>query len=72
MRRIPDGAADSLQAFVKAAVKPGSLVHTDGWHGYDRLKATGYRHRVTLLRGQQELASKCLPRVHRLVSLLKR
>jgi transposase-like protein len=72
MRRIPDGSADSLQAFVKAAVEPGSLVHTDGWHGYDRLKVTGYRHRVTMLRGQQELASKCLPRVHRVISLLKR
>ena len=72
MRRIPDGSADSLQAFVRAAVEPGSLVHTDGWHGYDRLTAAGYRHRVTLLRGQQELASKCLPRVHRVISLLKR
>jgi transposase-like protein len=72
MRRIPDASADSLQAFVKAAVEPGSLVHTDGWHGYDRLKATGYHHRVTLLRGQQELAVKCLPRVHRVISLLKR
>ena len=72
MRRIPDGSAKSLQAFVEAAIDPGSLVHTDGWHGYDRLKATGYRHRVTLLRGQDELASKLLPRVHRVVSLLKR
>ena len=72
LRRIPDGSADSLQAFVKEAIEPGSLVHTDGWHGYDRLKAAGYRHRVTLLRGRDDLASKCLPRVHRVVSLLKR
>jgi transposase-like protein len=72
MRRVPDASADSLQAFVTAAIEPGSLVHTDGWHGYDRLMATGYRHRVTLLRGQQELALTCLPRVHRVISLLKR
>jgi transposase-like protein len=72
MRRIPNGSADSLQAFVTAAVEPGSLVHTDGWHGYDRLKATGYRHRVTLVRGHDALASTCLPRVHRVISLLKR
>jgi transposase-like protein/ribosomal protein L37AE/L43A len=72
MRRIPDGSADSLHTFVQAAIEPGSLVHTDGWHGYDGLKAAGYRHRITLLRGRDDLAVKCLPRVHRVVSLLKR
>jgi transposase-like protein len=72
LRRILDGSADSLHAFVREAIEPGSLVHTDGWHGYDGLKAAGYRHRVTLLRGRHELASRCLPRVHRVASLLKR
>jgi transposase-like protein len=72
MHRVPDASADSLQAFVREAIEPGSLVHTDGWHGYDRLKASGYGHQITLLRGQHELASKLLPRVHRVVSLLKR
>ena len=72
LRRIPDGSADSLRTFVQETIEPGSLVHTDGWHGYDGLKAAGYRHRVTLLRGRQDLAFKCLPRVHGVVSLLKR
>ena len=72
MRRIPDASADSLQAFLEEAIAPGSLVHTDGWHGYDRVKASGYRHRVTFLRGEHELASELLPRVHRVISLLKR
>ena len=72
MRRIPDASADFLQVFVKEAIAPGTVVHTDGWHGYDRLKVNGYGHRVTLLRGQHELASKLLPRVHRVVALLKR
>ena len=47
-------------------------VHTDGWDGYARLEANGYRHRVTYLRGEHALASELLPRVHRVVSLLKR
>ena len=72
LRRIPDGSADSLHTFVKETIEPGSLVHTDGLHGYAGLKAAGYRHRVTLLRGRQDLAMKCLPRVHRVASLLKR
>ena len=59
-------------AFVTDAIKPGTEVYTDGWHGYDRLQANGYRHRVTRLRGDTELAVAPLPRVHRVVSLLKR
>lgn len=57
LRRIPDGSADSLETFVHEAIEPGSLVHTDGWHGYDGVMAAGYRHRVTLLRGRQTLRS---------------
>jgi transposase-like protein/ribosomal protein L37AE/L43A len=72
LRRVPDGSADSLHTFVQETIAPGSLVHTDGWHDYDGLKAAGYRHRVTLLRGREDLAMKCLPRVHRVASLLKR
>lgn len=72
MRKIPDGSADSLLSFVQQAVVPGSEIHTDGWHGYDRLNTHGYRHRVTYLRGHHELASELLPRVHRVISLLKR
>ena len=35
MRRIPDASAESLMPFVEEAMEPGSLVHTDGWTGYD-------------------------------------
>ena len=40
--------------------------------GYTHLEANGYHHRVTPLRGDHALASELLPRVHRVVSLLKR
>ena len=72
MRRIPDGSSDSLLAFVQEAIAPGAAIHTDGWDGYHHLKRHGYRHRVTYLRGHHELASALLPRVHRVISLLKR
>jgi transposase-like protein len=72
MRRIPNASAVSLGAFGHEAIEPGSEIHTDGWHGYDRLKTSGYRHRVTYLRGDADLAMDPLPRVHRVVSLLKR
>jgi transposase-like protein len=72
MRRIPDASAESLMAFIEEAIKPGSIVHTDGWTGYDPLRGKGYRHRITFLKGQEESASDMLPRVHLVASLLKR
>ena len=63
---------DSLLPFVEASVEPGSAVHTDGWKAYQGLKEKGYTHEVTVLRRQKESASDLLPRVHRVVSLLKR
>jgi transposase-like protein len=72
MRRVPDASADTLQAFIDEAIERGSEVHTDGWDGYEKVKTSGYRHRVSFLRGHHELASQLLPRVHRVVSLLKR
>jgi len=70
MQRIPDASAASLLAFVQAHVLPGSTVHTDGWEGYRGLEA--YTHQVSKLGGQPKLASQMLPRVHRVISLLKR
>src|SRR5450755_4267609 len=72
MRRIPDASAHSLISFVQESVEPGSVVHTDGWLGYEPLQGSGYVHRLTFLRGQQKSPSELLPRVHRVVSLLKR
>ena len=47
-------------------------MHTDGWLGYEPLESKGYRHRITFLQGQPESPAELLPRVHRVVSLLKR
>lgn len=72
MRRVKDCSAESLQAFVQDAVDPGSVVHTDGWQGYAGLKEKGYGHEVTEIVDSGKTGSELLPRVHRVVSLLKR
>jgi len=69
LRRIPDASPRSLQAFITEAIEPGSRVVTDGWEGYTGLDRTGYVHEVTLRKAG---ASELLPRVHRVVALLKR
>jgi transposase-like protein len=72
LRRARDGSADTLQAFIDETIEPGSVVHTDAWLGYERLKAHGYRHRITFLSDHAEPATQLLPRVHLIASLLKR
>ena len=73
LARIADASARSLRAFVEASVTPGSAVQTDGWDAYSGLPDWGYDHTASVLRGQgPEAATRQLPRVHRVASLLKR
>jgi transposase-like protein len=72
MRRIADASAESLMPFVEDSVELGSVVHTDGWLGYQPLEGRGYRHKITFLKGNSETASELMPRVHLAVALLKR
>jgi transposase-like protein/ribosomal protein L37AE/L43A len=72
MRRVPDASAESLVPFVEESVELGSVVHTDAWLGYAPLESKGYRHKITFLKGHKKSPSELLPRVHRVVSLLKR
>ena len=72
MRQIPDASAASLEGFLLESVAPGSAIHTDGWKGYNGATAKGYVHQVTVMKGKKETASQLLPRVHKVISLLKR
>src|SRR5215831_907340 len=72
MRQIIDASAESLVPFVQDSVEPGSIVHTDGWLGYLPLEKKGYEHEVTFLRRKKKTASQLMPRVHRVIALLKR
>ena len=59
------GRQTEKKALIAVAVEEAGL-------SYDRLEKHGYRHRITLLKGRKESAAELLPRVHRVVSLLKR
>ena len=72
LRSIQDASAGSLHPFVTDCIGLGSTVHTDGWQGYKGLDQLGYDHEVRVLRGSRKDSSKLLPRVHLVVSLLKR
>jgi len=72
MRYIVDASSASLMPFVRESVAAGSVVHTDGWLGYSPLESQGYEHEITLLTGKKKTPSELMPRVHRVISLLKR
>ena len=72
MRQIVDASAQSLVPFVQDSVEPGSVIHTDGWLGYQPLEKKGYEHEITFLRGKKKTPSESMPRVHRVISLFKR
>jgi len=73
MRVIRHPSAACLHPFVQDCIEPGSTVHTDGWPGYAGLDKKGYDHEVTSVqRRRPKEVSTLLPRVHLVVSLLKR
>lgn len=73
LARIADASAHSLRGFIKQAIEPGTVLHTDGWDGYAGIADQGYGHEVSVLRGKgKEAATELLPRVHLVASLLKR
>ena len=70
LQRVPDASARSLERAVQEAIEPGSVVRTDGWHGYRRLSERGYVHEI--VRKEAAVGDNLLPRVNRVVALLKR
>jgi transposase-like protein len=72
MRRIPDASAANLMPFIEDSIEPGSIVHTDGWLGYQPLEDRDYKHKITFLKDNRKTASELMPRVHLSVALLKR
>jgi len=67
--RIPDLTKVSVHGFIAEAVEPGSTLCTDGLNVYCGL--AGYVHDRQVQRRQPE-GEYLMPRVHRVVSLLKR
>lgn len=70
IRRINDASSSSLHEFILESVERGSCIHTDGWIGYNGLEALGYTQKITKAKDIEP--EKLLPRVHIVISLLKR
>ena len=69
LRRLPNLAKPTLHGFIAQAIEPGSTVRTDGLNAYRGLQGYGHDRRV---QREQPAGEHLLPRVHRVVALLKR
>jgi transposase-like protein len=72
LRHVPDASGNSLVGFIADCVEKGAKVHTDDWNGYNGVRAAGYIHHVTPIRGDPERALRYFPHVHLVASLIKR
>jgi|SRR5579863_5008689 len=59
MRRFLTASGASLVPFVRDAVELSSMVHTDGWLGFEPLERNGYCHRVPSFRATRSLRLTC-------------
>lgn len=70
LRHIPDTNRATLHGFIHQSIEPGSTVVTDGLQSYRELE--GHVHDRQIQKHQPTDAEHLLPRVHRVISLLKR
>jgi transposase-like protein len=71
MKVIGDTQGTTLVGAVKEVVKPGSIVKTDGWDGYNDLSRQGYPHYAKVMRFPEQ-NQEHLPWAHILISNAKR
>ena len=53
---VPDCQKPTLQAIIRGRVALESVIHSDGWGGYDGLVDMGYRWHLTVAHGRGEWA----------------
>ena len=72
LRRVPDASGKSLAGAVQEVAAKESVIRTDGWKGYNKLKRLGYVHEIARVGVEEEPGENLLPYCHRVAALLKR
>ncbi|WP_141699111.1 IS1595 family transposase, partial [Candidatus Thiosymbion oneisti] len=53
---VPDASKKQLQAAIRGKVTLGSIIHSDGWRGYNGLVDMGYKKHFRVHHGEHEFA----------------
>jgi len=72
LRRVPDASGKSLAGAVQEVAAKESVIRTDGWKGYNKLKRFGYVHEIARVGVAEGPGENLLPYCHRVAALLKR
>ena len=56
---VPDAKAFTLQAIIRGKADIESVIHTDGWRGYDGLVDLGYEKHFRVNHGKNEFSKGC-------------
>jgi transposase-like protein len=51
---VPNACKATLQAIIRGKVEPNSVIHTDGWRGYDVLVDMGFDKHLRVNHGNNE------------------
>ena len=54
---VPDARKRTLQRVIRGKISPESVIHSDGWRGYDGLVDVGYDKHYRVHHGQDEFAN---------------
>lgn len=54
---VPDCSKVTLQGIIAGRVDPESVIHSDGWRGYDGLVDLGYKKHFRVQHGENEFAN---------------
>ena len=54
---VPDASKPTLQAIIRGKADPASVIHTDGWRGYDGLVDIGFDKHFRVNHGNNEFVS---------------
>ena len=65
IRQIEHGDHEHLMPFIRASIRPGAVIHSDGSPAYRKLDDIGYGHRRTVHLGSDTPAHESMPGVHR-------
>jgi transposase-like protein len=54
---VPNARKKTLQRIIRGKINPASIIHTDGWRGYDGLVDVGFDKHYRVHHGQNEFAN---------------
>lgn len=54
---VPDCSRATLQGIIRGRVEPDTVIHSDGWRGYDGLVDIGFDKHFRVHHGENEFAN---------------